>query len=235
MDYINYIYDCFATNPKYVYKSCQKDWIVILQKLHDTITNESRKVDNPKYAKYRGNKFKTILIFNKFHPHKTCLSIKNSIFSSEIEYVIGQIIFIKDYDMNFDNICSTGIHYFKTIEQSFYFEISKMLSGKFMLWYDDGCKLLETEIVNGNFTKKFTKWYKNGIKEAEGEYDDGKKIGKWTGLHENGVKKAEGYYMNGKKIGEWIEWNYDGIKVLIEEYDEGHLKKIRTGVYIEKD
>src|SRR5438552_1369387 len=71
--YKHYI-DC--ENPLYVYKMCtsfnnnngkleKNEWLVIMKKLPDTVTNESRKnAFNCKYAKYRANKLEVIEIIN---------------------------------------------------------------------------------------------------------------------------------------------------------------------------
>src|SRR5438128_254473 len=54
-----------------VFKSCDYEWIVVLKKLSDTLTNEDRHcVVDARYAKFRANKLKVMLIFNKLNPNK---------------------------------------------------------------------------------------------------------------------------------------------------------------------
>ncbi len=52
LDEINSIYRNYINDPKYVYKSCQGEWIVILEKLDETITNELN--GKPDTDKFRG-------------------------------------------------------------------------------------------------------------------------------------------------------------------------------------
>ena len=54
----------YVDDPKYVFKSCG-NYVVVLEKLPDTITNELRTTYDPRYSKYRANKLKTVLIFYK--------------------------------------------------------------------------------------------------------------------------------------------------------------------------
>ena len=113
------IFKCsgYISDPKYVYKSCG-NYIVVLEKLIDTITNELRtNITDPKYAKYRANKLKTILIINKFDPLDVIMEIENSFYAKKVVYRTGEIIEIDDYDYDANEVCTRGIHYFKTIEQ----------------------------------------------------------------------------------------------------------------------
>ena len=76
---IDYIYKQYNNDPLIVFKSCQIEWIVILKKLSDTITNESRSsAIDIQHAKYRGNKFLVIDIVNKFNINNHINEITNS-------------------------------------------------------------------------------------------------------------------------------------------------------------
>ena len=66
-------------DPLYVFKSCSRDWIVVLQKLADTITNESRPVVDADCAKFRANKLQVVDIIHKFD-QTTRDSICNSVY-----------------------------------------------------------------------------------------------------------------------------------------------------------
>ncbi len=169
----------YISNPKYVYKSCG-NYVVVLEKLDDTRTNESRSnIADPKYAKYRANKLKTILIINKFDPLDVIMEIENSFYAKKVVYRTSKIIEIDDYNHNLNTVCSTGIHYFKTVEKSFFWELLTF---------------------NPKFTGKLIKWYENGNKLIEGEFKDGKKEGKWISWHENGDKWKEGEIKEGIPI-----------------------------------
>ena len=80
-DHLNKIHEVYAScisDEETVYKSCKKEWIVVLKKLPTTRTNEKRSdVVNSKCAKFRANELKVIGIFNKFDCLKTIKTIGN--------------------------------------------------------------------------------------------------------------------------------------------------------------
>ena len=81
MDTLKELCKEYIVDPKYVFKSCG-NYIVVLQKLLDTITNESRSdVSNAMYANYRANKLRVILIINKFVPFDTIKEIIKEVLS----------------------------------------------------------------------------------------------------------------------------------------------------------
>jgi antitoxin component YwqK of YwqJK toxin-antitoxin module len=215
MDHIITACSEYISNPKYVYKSCG-NYVVVLEKLDDTRTNESRSnIADPKYAKYRANKLKTILIINKFDPSDVIMEIENSFYAKKVVYRTGEIIEIDDYNYNLNKVCSTGIHYFKTVEKSFFWELLKFnpkFTGKLIKWYENGNKLIEGEHKEGKREGKWIEWYENGNKLIEGEFKDGKKEGKWIEWRENGNKLIEGEYKEGKQEGKWISWHENGDK-----------------------
>jgi antitoxin component YwqK of YwqJK toxin-antitoxin module len=186
----------YISDPKYVYKSCG-NYIVVLEKLIDTITNELRtNIIDPKYAKYRANKLKTILIINKFDTSNVIMEIQNSCHEEKkVVYITDEIIEIDDYDYDLNKVWSTGIHYFKTIEQSFFWELLKF---------------------NPTYTGKCIEWHEGGNKCEEGEYKEGIPEGKWIKWHTNGNKREEGEYKEGIKKGEWIRWYEYGKIMWIE-------------------
>jgi hypothetical protein len=126
MDYLGTILASYIESEEYVYKSCY-NYIVVLLKLADTKTNESRsKITNPLYAKYRANKLKVIAIVHKFDPTKLITEVENSSYErNKVIYKVGKILEISDYDDDLENVCSTGIHYFKTVEPAFYYDLEK--------------------------------------------------------------------------------------------------------------
>jgi hypothetical protein len=172
-------YKMYFYNDKYVYKSCG-NYIVVLEKLHDTITNEYRyNIIDHEFAKYRANKLKVLLIIHKFDPTIVLREIQNSFYRKKITYIVNEILNVIDYDMNSERVCSTGIHYFKTIEQSFFWE------------------LLEH---NPTYTGKFIQWHENGSKYYEGEYKEGKQEGKWIKWDQNGKIGWFEWHANGIQI-----------------------------------
>ena len=90
--------------------------------LNDTITNESRtNVIDHIYAKFRGNQFLVIDIINKFDINKHIGEIQNSTYTHNIiKYKKGEMVKSNSFDENLNNVCSNGIHYFKSIEPALF-------------------------------------------------------------------------------------------------------------------
>jgi hypothetical protein len=103
--------------PELVYKSCEK-WIVTLKTLKDTITNLNRRdVADAQFAKFRGNMFMVVGIEDKHDPTITTDSVTNSCYGlKQLVYKTGDVVEVEDYDMNPNNVCSTGIHFFLSRE-----------------------------------------------------------------------------------------------------------------------
>jgi hypothetical protein len=122
----------------YVFKSCEFVWIVVLEKTSDTITNETRSmVEDPRYAKFRGNEFKVIDIVHKFDPNKTtdvCSSIFRSITTP---YKIGDIVKADHFDDYLDKIYYHGIHFFNHYEAAMSYE-RYISNGILREWWDNG-------------------------------------------------------------------------------------------------
>jgi len=199
---------------QFFFKSCGTYWIVVMKKVGDTITNQSRlPLDDPNrsFAKYRANKLAVVDIICKFNPNETTDQISNTYYKNHtVKYIKGSIVVPNSFDWNINKVCSTGIHFYETIECAFYFELKKVENGKCTRWYDSGQKSSEGEYINGEKNGKWTYWYDNGQIELEGEYLNGEKNDKWTYWYKNGQKKKEGEYLNGKQNGKWIEWYQNG-------------------------
>jgi hypothetical protein len=148
----NYIYD-----KKYVYKTCG-DFIVVLEKLEDTITNESRSNvsyngDNKLYAKYRANKLLVKKIINKYNITICRTKIISNYYDFKIEYEIEEIVYPNCYDFNFEKVCSFGIHYFLNLKRAFYYNLElRNMSGEYFDWYDNGKLCMQYYIENGTMT-----------------------------------------------------------------------------------
>jgi antitoxin component YwqK of YwqJK toxin-antitoxin module len=233
MEILNYICRKYISDPTYVFKSCG-NYIIVLQKLPDTITNESRsEISDPMYAKYRANKLRVILIINKFDPFDVIKQIKNtSYIDKTIIYKTDKIVKVKDYNMNLDEVYTKGLHYFKTIKQAFYWDIVDLnpkYTGSYIEWYNNGNKSCEGIYLYGKEIGQWSSWYENGNNKKLGIYYNGKEIGKWISWHENGNKEYEGEYFNGKQTGIWIHWFSNGIKWEEGEYLDG--KRIKKWIF----
>jgi AMP-activated protein kinase-like protein len=123
----------------FIYKSCGK-WIVVMEKLPETLTNECRpNIFNKSYAKFRANTVRVIKIVNKLDPNsfhtdtcfaqqksarmkdKTINSVTNTMYAQKSQtYAPNEIIIIDDFDPIVDKVCSTGIHYFYSYKAAFF-------------------------------------------------------------------------------------------------------------------
>jgi len=156
------------------YKACRNS-IVVLELLNDTITNEKRdKVVDDKYAKFRCNMAKVISIVNV----KTgeMMEKDRSIFNNSFRYFSGEIV-ETCFNENMNEVCTSGIHYFKTKEVAlswFYKQDGRYPpDGKWKVWHDNGQKQLEGTLKDGKRDGNWTWWYNNGEKCSEETYKDG--------------------------------------------------------------
>ena len=202
------------------YKACRNS-IVTLELLGNTTTNENRDgVVNDKYAKFRCDKAKVILIVNV----KTEETIKKdvSIRNPNFHYRVGEIV-KTDFTTNLNAVCTKGIHYFKTKEAAFSWfyrqNDENPPDGKITSWHESGQKSSEGTYKCGKFDGKWIVWYENGQKRCEGTYKNGEKDGKWIYLYDNGQKNTEGTFKYGKRDGKWTYWWKNGNKK-----SEGTLK-----------
>jgi hypothetical protein len=153
--YLEQIVAAFAERSKiphdtFIYKKCQ-EYIIVMRKLDDTITNESRlSVRSSTYAKHRANKLEVLLIIDMYYGTTTEKSIVNrfnyysrSKLSGQISkctnYVVGSIVEPDTFDNDLENVCSNGIHYFKSLERAYYYGINLCLhNGPYKNWRDNG-------------------------------------------------------------------------------------------------
>lgn len=186
----------FTENNKYVYKSCNRDCIIVLEKLPDTVTNENRKsIINPAYAKYRANKLKVIFIFNKLNltilPHVHNI-IDNLMFlarDEQIKYIKNENAESYEYDNNPENVISEGIHYYTSLEGAYYSEFMNNYSGPYVRYFSNGQLAYKINYINGERVGNITGWHMSTGKILyEGEYFNGYRFSKWRIYNKNGSK-----------------------------------------------
>jgi len=126
---------------KYRFKSCQIEWIVVLELLDCSITNENRQnIIDDQYASYRADKVKVVMIFNKFSPNpkSNMSSIKNDIFKqTTINYTVGSIIESDSFNENLEIVNTHGIHYYKSLLLAYQEQLLDT-NGKHKYWHDNG-------------------------------------------------------------------------------------------------
>jgi len=134
----------FLRDDIYVYKVCNDKWLIIMKYVPGCVNNENRKTYCAKNAKYRGSKFEVVMIINIEDPSKTINKLENtytnSIFESKIVYEVHKIVEPeKEFDKIIDNVCSSGIHYFKNIFRALGWRDRPLnFTGKWIYYDDDG-------------------------------------------------------------------------------------------------
>jgi hypothetical protein len=216
-----------------VYKSCGV-WVVILEKLSDTITNEQRDdVVNPSYAKFRANKLRTVKIIHKLDNSKEINLVQNTYHDKKITYIVGEIVHVEDYNWSDNVICGAGIHFFRSYKAAYFFEffteITKNYTGKYYDWFNNGSKWCKGYYSNGKKSGPWIIWHKNGHKFSEVNYLDGQLSGTYLKWFPNANKYIEQHYIGGKMTGLSLEWCKNGQKRWEVNYLNGEL----SGPYAE--
>jgi hypothetical protein len=127
----------------YVFKSCGKEWIVVMKKRKSTKTTEGRydvksKIFVTSYAKFRGDKFYVIDIVNKFDKEKGTKSVNNTYYTNEVlTYTKKKMIASLRFDKDINNVCTDGIHYFLEYERAYYYDHSDIKNGIRKGWFDN--------------------------------------------------------------------------------------------------
>lgn len=214
-------------NRSYVYKLIshenlkskeKKDWLIIMKKTDDTITNERRNgIIDKNFAKFRANELVVVEIINILNPNERIDKILNRFQDcKEVQYVKGKIVRPDYYNEDIEHVCSAGIHYFKTLFAAYYYrKVPKNYTGKWFGWGNNGEIVLNGEYENGRFTGKLTSWHLNGRKKREENYVNSLLSGQFIEWYDNGQIKTDCTYNNGKISDKGSEWSSDGM--LIEE------------------
>jgi hypothetical protein len=187
----------YTDDPQYVYKMCTDRYLVVLKKLDHTKTNESRKSDrkypiNPSCAKYRANILEVVQMIDILD--RTCVdAIVNTITSSyknvTTQYTVGHTVCPDSYDDCLENVCTNGIHYFKTPYRAyFYRHMPKNYTGIWFWWDDDG------------------------LFHRMCEYSDGKRSGRCLVLFANGMVRTDEQFIEDRPTGTSTRWRSDGTK-----------------------
>jgi antitoxin component YwqK of YwqJK toxin-antitoxin module len=207
----------YFDDRNYVYKSCA-GYVVVLKKTQNTITNENRKgIINVNCAKLRGDIFIVADIVPKSNDLKELTKITNTIFYGDvITYEIGSIVKSNGYNMNLDDIRTTGIHYFNTFEPAFYYNfiMTKGYTGDFIGYHDNGVVSATYRYKDGIIDGDCIAYCENGNIIGSKTYVNGKLQGESVAYYGNGRVKSVYYFTNGCVNGEHTEY-----------YDNGQLRK----------
>jgi antitoxin component YwqK of YwqJK toxin-antitoxin module len=214
LEEIKTIYSNYIEDPEYVYKICMKQYIVIMKKLPTTQTNEKRdKVGDPGYAKFRADCLEVCVIININEPMQKLEYVISNYGNRKIKYEINNSVVPDEYDINQNNVCTGGIHYFNSIDRAFFYRNRPSgYDGTWIEWHDNGHKYSQGNYHDNKKTGIWIEWYNDGHIYSQGNYCHDKKTGPWFIWHANGKKQARGVYCDGKKIGHWVTWDDNGNK-----------------------
>lgn len=173
------------------------DYIIYLQKLEDTKTNEDKNnVKDKLHASFYGNKFLVTKIIHKI-TNQEIDECYNPYFSKKIKYIKNKIVEKINY-----NGLTKGIRFWLTIDAAKFHELPTNYTGHALSYYDNGQIDIECDFINGNEHGHYIKYYNNGNKWFECNYIDGKLNGKSFGYYLDGHIHAECNYIDGKEYGE---------------------------------
>jgi antitoxin component YwqK of YwqJK toxin-antitoxin module len=92
--------------------------------------------------------------------------------------------------------------------------------GPYVLYRDDGSKMIQGEFHDGKQTGEWTMWYDNGQKKSVDHYKDGVQDGQHLSWYANGTPDAQGMYKDGMREGVWKRWDPNGFKNWEETYKD---------------
>lgn len=211
----------FKIDDELVYKKCLQTYIIVMKKLHDTITNESRtSVVNRDYAKFRANRLEVLLIINLVNGSISEQSVTNRFSDKTVCYTVGSIVKPDRFDTDLDSVCSSGIHYFRSLERTYYYNIitnyynivtnEDNFDGQLKQWGDDGGLCKQCTYIKGKCNGLCEEWHMNGKLSSRCNYADGNKDGLYEGWHSNRALSIKCNYTNGKINGLCECWYSNG-------------------------
>lgn len=227
------------------YKKLSKGRIAKLEILGEN--NEDRStIANALYAKNRCERAKVLAIYD-MHTKKT-YRVGYGIHDSKFRYQVGQIVAVKNYDTNHDEVCAEGIHYFLSEDAAYswnfcahlekYTGVLKMwhdngevenmsryknglLNGVSRTWFGNGVLHTKVHYVNGCFNGKWCTWHTNGKRKIQCNYNHNKLDGLYEEWYGNGELARRHHYKNGLRDGSWEEWFENGKHYTLFTYKDG--------------
>lgn len=213
------------TSNHYVYKMCEPHWIVVMEKLPNTLTTEHRTtIFDHNHAKFRANMLNVLQIINIFNVTDQPNTITNTFGSHLAQYTVNQIVYPDAYEINPNIVFAGGIHYFCSLETAFYYRcIDNNFTGLWRTWHDNGRIKSDCEYVNGKLHGYEKWWYENGQQKQKSNYVNGKLHGYTKVWYENGHPLAKGNFVDGKVHGYAKIWHKNGQLDLERIYANGNL------------
>lgn len=117
--------EVFPPNPHAKYKRCGRH-LLELKDAPNTITNETRtNVKDARFAKFRASR----LIPTKIYDLKNDIFIEELYWSfagHSIVYKVDQEAIPHEFDLNCNNVCVGGVHYFHSLVAAFFFAVERL-------------------------------------------------------------------------------------------------------------
>ena len=220
------------------YKSAGKYIIELDIDLSVGHNNLARKVMDKNYAKYRCSSASVVKIYNKFT--KENINSIQSDYNNTFVYRKNETVEVIDYDLNDDNICTKGIHFYICYEvayfhnfskEDYYFETSKRYTGEYKEWSDDGLLSTIYNFDNGKIHGLYTLWYDNGQLSEKLNYMNGLREGSAERWYTNGQLLMKCNYVDDKREGLFEKWFDNGQLHIKRNYINGLIEGSHENYY----
>jgi hypothetical protein len=182
-------------NKKYMLKSSNGKYLILLEMLDDTFVNNKRAgLWDINFAKCRGNKFRNAQFIpleredldeEKKIDHINNVTIITEIIKEKIyqrrimtSYILNEIIEEINYDKDVEIICGKGIHCYHDISAAFYHErryiaIEKKFTGSWIEYHANGTILTKFEMIDGEIDGPYVLRDQHGMLIASTHYNKG--------------------------------------------------------------
>ena len=92
--------------------------------------------------------------------------------------------------------------------------------GPYVIYREDGSRILQGSFHDGKQDGDWTMWYENGQVKSIDHYKDGVQEGEHKSWYTNGKIDAIGQYKDGKRDGVWKRWDPQGFRNWTETYQD---------------
>jgi hypothetical protein len=144
---LSQVKDFFQTNSSTIRYTRLGHALLELDLVNTSITNESRNVYDRRYAKFRTSEARVLRILNllsakwiSFYYHETVIMYKENCYWKPRKvhtlYQVNEIVRAHQFDGHLEQVCTSGIHYFISLEAAYYYEVFS--NGRISHFDDDG-------------------------------------------------------------------------------------------------
>ncbi len=195
--------------------------LITLEIPEDAITNINHSnIVVKETAKYRANKAKVLKIEDADGKQYNSAT---SFWDTSFLYKTGDTIVCKDFDMNLEKFCSTGIHFFLESRCAELYDLPRIQNGIFEEWYETGQLYIKCIYKGGLKNGLYEQWYDDGQKRVECTFVNDRIEGEYKCWYYNGQLLEESIWKNGIKNGPYRLWNSNGQKEYEGNYIDGML------------